>query len=301
MIAPISNFLAMISGDGRRNKVVPPTGFTATLSTATSAIMAFLVVFALVLSLAADRLAARWSTALSGSATLRVSASADQLEAQVQQALQVLQTTNGIASARVMSADEQRALLEPWFGPDMPLEDLAVPRLIDIQETSAGYDAQGLRLRLAAEVPSAVLDDHTRWQKPLARAAQRLWLLGIVSIILMIAANAAMITLAARASMAANAQVIAVLRLIGATDNYIASAFVGRFTFRAFAGASIGIALGAVVVYLIPAEEPRSLILTGLGLQGLEWLWLVSIPPFSAGTAYLSTRRAAQQVLAGLA
>ena len=50
MIAPISNFLAMISGDGRRNKVVPPTGFTATLSTATSAIMAFLVVFALVLS-----------------------------------------------------------------------------------------------------------------------------------------------------------------------------------------------------------------------------------------------------------
>ena len=91
MIAPISNFLAMISGDGRRNKVVPPTGFTATLSTATSAIMAFLVVFALVLSLAADRLAARWSTALSGSATLRVSASADQLEAQVQQALQVLQ------------------------------------------------------------------------------------------------------------------------------------------------------------------------------------------------------------------
>lgn len=201
----------------------------------------------------------------------------------------------------MISADEQRALLEPWFGPDMPLEDLAVPRLIDIQETSAGYDAQGLRLRLAAEVPSAVLDDHTRWQKPLARAAQRLWLLGIVSIILMIAANAAMITLAARASMAANAQVIAVLRLIGATDNYIASAFVGRFTFRAFAGASIGIALGAVVVYLIPSEEPRSLILTGLGLQGLEWLWLLFIPPFSAGTAYLSTRRAAQQVLAGLA
>ena len=117
----------------------------------------------------------------------------------------------------------------------------------------------------------------------------------------MIAANAAMITLAARASMAANAQVIAVLRLIGATDNYIASAFVGRLTFRAFAGASIGIALGAVVVYLIPSEEPRSLILTGLGLQGLEWLWLVSIPPFSAGMAYLSTRRAAQQVLAGLA
>jgi hypothetical protein len=45
-----------------------------------------------------------------------------------------------------------------------------VPRLIEIVETPEGYDATGLRQRLSAEAPGAVLDDHTygganRWWK----------------------------------------------------------------------------------------------------------------------------------------
>ena len=51
---------------------------------------------------------------------------------------------------------------------------------------------------------------------------------------------AAMITLAARAALAANAEVIRVLRLVGAKDSYIARAFVRRFTLRTLAGAAVG-------------------------------------------------------------
>ncbi|MEW9922571.1 cell division protein FtsX, partial [Marimonas sp. MJW-29] len=87
-------------------------------------------------------------------------------------------------------------------------------------------DASGLRLRLAAEVPGAVLDDHRRWRAPLVKAASRLRLLGWASILLSGAAVAAMVTLAANAALAANAQVIAGLRLVGARDDYIAQAFI---------------------------------------------------------------------------
>jgi cell division transport system permease protein len=55
---------------------------------------------------------------------------------------------------------------------------------------------------------------------------------------------AAMITLAANAALAANAQVIGVLRLVGARDTYIARAFVRRFTLRALTGAAAGAAGG---------------------------------------------------------
>ena len=88
---------------------------------------------------------------------------------------------------------------------------------------------EGLRLRLAAEAPGAVLDDHTRWRRPLVRAAERLRMLGWASILLIAATTAAMITLAANAALAANAQVIGVLRLVGARDAYIARAFERRF------------------------------------------------------------------------
>jgi cell division protein FtsX len=35
--------------------------------------------------------------------------------------LTVLEQTPGVESARAMTDAEQRALLEPWFGPDLPV------------------------------------------------------------------------------------------------------------------------------------------------------------------------------------
>ena len=286
-----------ISHDSSRDRVVPPTGFTAGLTTFTSAAMAFLIVFALSLALAADRLSDRWSAALAGGATLRIAAPVEQMDAQLAQAVKVLKTTPGISEARVIPIDEQQSLLEPWFGPDLPMDALALPRLIDIREDNIGYDAQGLRLRLAAEVPGAVLDDHSRWQRPLLKAAQRVWALGLFAIVLMAATSAAMIMLATRAAMAANAQVVAVLRLIGAQDSYIASAFVRRFTLRAFMGAGLGTAAGGLAVYLLPSKTDQAMILSGLSFQQLEWLWLLSLPPFIALVAFFATRQSTRREL----
>ena len=56
-------------------------------------------------------------------------------------------------------------------------------------------------------------------------------MLGVVAIGLIGLTSGAMIILAARAALAANAQVITVLRLIGATDAYIEAAFVRRLRF----------------------------------------------------------------------
>ena len=119
---------SLLRGDAAHNRIVPPTGYTVRLTLFSAAAMAFLAVFALALSLAADRLADRWSDALAKGATLRISAAPEELDAQVAAAMAVLDTTPGVASARVLSDDEQRALLEPWFGPDLPIETLRVLR-----------------------------------------------------------------------------------------------------------------------------------------------------------------------------
>ncbi len=287
----------LFARDTQRDRVVPPTGFTATLTLFTSAVMGFLVVFALALSLASSRLADHWSDALARSATLKISAPAEQLEQQVEKALAILNTTPGIEQATVLNLNDQRRLLEPWFGADVPIELLALPALIDIREEKKGFDSENLRLRLVADVPGAVLDDHTRWRRPLVVAAERLSALGLFSILLMTGASAAMITLAARAAMSANAQVISVLRLIGAKDAYIAAAFVRRFSLRAFSGAAIGSLCGAVVFFFLTGEQDDLSILTGIGFQGLEWLWLFLIPPVFGGVALLATQRAARKVL----
>ncbi|MGH1424396.1 MAG: cell division protein FtsX [Pseudooceanicola sp.] len=297
MNAFLGKVIALLSGDAQADRVVPPTGFTAHLTLFVAAVMTFLAVFALALSLATGRMADRWSTELARASTLRISAPDGQIEAQTAAALRVLETTEGVASARALTAEEQQALLAPWFGPDVPVETLPIPQLIDIIETGAGYDAAGLRLRLQAEVPGAVLDDHTRWRRPLVRAASRLRTLGFVSILLIGTAMAAMITLAAQAALAANAQVIAVLRLVGARDVYITRAFVRRFTLRALSGAGVGMVLGMLVIALLPPAQDEGGFLTGLGFQGLQWLWPMILPLAAAAVAFAATRSAAQRAL----
>ncbi len=255
--------------------------------------MTFLAVFALALSLAASRMADRWEGALARTATIRISAPPDQIDLQTRAVLDLLSTTPGIASARRVERAESLALLEPWFGPDLPLDALPLPQLVELTEAETGYDATGLRLRLSAEVPGAVLDDHTRWRRPLVLAAERLNLLGLVSMGLIATAMAAMIVLAANAALAANAQVIRVLRLVGAKDSYIVRAFTRRFTRRAFLGALAGAGAGMAGVALLPPADAAGGFLTGLGFQGAGWLLPLLLPPAAALVAFFATRAAA--------
>lgn len=293
----IRGLVQSLRPDGQADRVVPPTGHGAWLTGFTAAAMTFLAVFAMALSLASGRLADRWAGALANTATVRISAPADQLAAQTAAVLEVLRTTPGIAAARALDMQEQKALLAPWFGPDLPLDALPLPVLVEVTEDPAGYDAEGLRLRLSAEAPGAVLDDHSRWRRPLAVAAARLNLLGGMSILLIGAAMAAMITLAANAALAANAQVIRVLRIVGARDDYIASAFVRRFTLRTLTGSALGAVAGMTGVALLPAVDEAGGFLTGLGFRGAGWLLPLLLPPIAAGVALLATRAAALRTL----
>ena len=129
------------------------------------------------------------------------------------------------------------------------------------------------------------------------RAADRLRLLGLVSIGLIALATAAMITLSANAALSANAQVIKVLRLVGARDVYIARAFVRRFSGRALLGAAVGTALGMVAVALLPGADPAGGFLTGLGFHGAGWIVPLLIPPLAAFVAFWATRIAAFRML----
>ena len=286
----------MRADGGIADRVVPPTGFTAQLTLFSAAAMAFLAVFALALALATGRLAERWSESLAQTVTIRVSAPAAEMEQQTAAVLNVLKSTPGVTASAVVGDEEVEKLLEPWFGPDVPVDALPVPKLIEVTQ-DRDFDSQALQLRLEAEAPGAVVDDHTRWRQPLVSAAGRLKLLGIFSLLLIVATSGAMITLAAKAALAANGQVIRVLRLIGARDITIATAFVRRFTRRAATGAAIGTVIAMLAMLLLPGMDQAGGFLTGLGFQGWGWLLPLLIPLVWAGIGFLATRWAALKIL----
>ncbi|MBC7157510.1 MAG: cell division protein FtsX [Rhodobacteraceae bacterium] len=282
----------LATAEGPAGRLVPPTGFTARLVIVSAAAMAFLAVLALALGVAAGRLAGGWDAALADTATVRVAAPEAQLAAQTEAVLEVLRTTAGVASARVLDAAETQALLAPWFGPDLPLADLPLPRLIAVTTAPEGFDAAGLQLRLSAETPGAVLDDHGRWRAPLATAAARLRAIAATAGALTLVTLAAVVVLAAQSALAAHAQVIEVLRLVGARDAFIARAFVRRFTLRALGGALAGTALGLAAAAFLP-DIGAALGLPGATALGAGAVALaLAVPPVVAVLAFLATHLA---------
>lgn len=286
---------AALRSDTPGGRIVPPSGAAARLTPATAAAMAFLAVLAIAVALAAGRIADRWETGLAGTTTVRISAPPDQMAAQVRGAIRVLETTPGVTLVREMSPEDRQALLAPWVGGDLPLDTLPLPAILEVVEGEGGVDAQGLRLRLAAEVPGAVYDDHARWRLPLVQTARGVRTAGLVALGLIGAVGAVMVAVATQAALAENQAVIRTLRLIGARDSFIARAFVRRVTLRTAAGAALGAVTGMAALALVP-EAPGGL-LDGVSPRGTDWFLPLAVPVAGAIVAFAAARVTAFRLL----
>ena len=277
-------------------RVVPNTGFTKWLTTFTAGAMSFLAVVGLAFSLICSDLSNEWGESLKNS-SLRLSAPTDLLEKQTKVALAILEQTSGVKSARLVEISAKKKLLEPWLGVDFPLEAIAMPALIEIHETEAGVDYEGLRLRLSAELPSAILDNHAEWRRPIEVVSKLVSQLGMFTVILIMLSSIAMVTMASNAALSANVKVLRVLRLVGAFDTFIVTAFVRRFTLRIFLGSFTGTVCASLVLFLTPAFSKNLGILDDVSFEITDTVIIASVPFLFAIISIFVTRNAVKSSL----
>jgi len=272
-------------------QVVPNTGFTKWLTTFTAGAMSFLAVVGLAFSLICSDLSNEWGESLKNS-SLRLSAPTDLLEKQTKVALAILEQTSGVKSARLVGISAKKKLLEPWLGVDFPLEAIAMPALIEIHETEAGVDYEGLRLRLSAELPSAILDNHAEWRRPIEVVSKLVSQLGMFTVILIMLSSIAMVTMASNAALSANVKVLRVLRLVGAFDTFIVTSFVRIFTLRIFLGSLTGTVCAGIVLFLIPTFSENLGILDVVSLEIKDTIYIACVPFLFAIISIFATRNA---------
>jgi cell division transport system permease protein len=277
-------------------QVVPNTGFTKWLTTFTAGAMSFLAVVGLAFSLICSDLSNEWGESLKNS-SLRLSAPTDLLEKHTNMALAILEQTSGVESARLVGIGAKKKLLEPWLGVDFPLEAIAMPALIEIRETEAGVDYEGLRLRLSAELPSASLDNHSEWRRPIEVVSKLVSQLGLFTVILIILSSISMVTMASNAALSANVKVLRVLRLVGAFDTFIVTAFVRIFTLRVFLGSLTGTVCAGLVLFLIPTFSENLGILDVVRLEIKDTIYIACVPFLFAIISIFVTRYAVKSSL----
>jgi cell division transport system permease protein len=268
----------------RREPLLPEAGAGGAPLTAVIAVMSFLAVLSMAAVLIINQSAGKWTAELRSEITVQVKgATAAEIAAGASAAMRVLNETEGVEEATLKSDAETAALLEPWLGKDNAAAFLNVPALIEVKVSpSLRNDLDLLRNRLTAAAPGATLDDHATWHDRLATAAQSGQALAFLVFLLVMGAACAISMFASRAGLAANHDIVSVLHLVGATDEFIASEVQRRFFILGLRGAVTGLlaafaALGAAAA-MLNAGVGRDSFLPRFTMGGWHALWLFSVP-----------------------
>lgn len=280
----------------RRTPLLPEAGAGGAPLTAVIAVISFLAVLAMAAVLIINQSAEAWTSELRSEITIQVKgADAAEIEAGASAAMRVLNETEGVLEATRVSDEDTAALLEPWLGRGNASAFLNIPALIEVKVTPGlRGDLSLLRNRLAAAAPGATLDDHAQWHSRLAVAARSGQALAVAVFLIVMGAACAISVLAARAGLAANHEIVSLLHLVGATDDFIAGEVQRRFFILGLRGSLIGLvaALGALglVSLGLKAGVGAESFLPQLTLGGWLALWLLAVPIATCFVTALTAR-----------
>jgi cell division transport system permease protein len=265
------------------------------------AVLCFLACLAAVGGLAADRAAHGWARQLRGEATVQVRPRLGETGSEAAgRAAETLSGVKGVSEALALEREKAEALLRPWIG-EAALKDLPIPQLVTVElDPKHPATAQDLKRALAVAGIDADVDDHGRWLKDVERSADVVRFGVAMLFLLTAAAAAAVIAFATRAGMAARKDVVDVLHLAGAKDDFIAGLFQARFARLAGISGLWGAGFAAGVVALLKVFGGGEGFSPALPLAWSD-LWAVSPCPLVAATvAVLAARWATLRLLRGI-
>ena len=107
----------------------------------------------------------------------------------------------------------------------------------------------------------------------------------------------AMVTMASNAALSANVKVLRVLRLVGAFDTFIVTAFVRIFTLRVFLGSLTGTVCAGLALFLIPTFSENLGILDVVRLEIKDTIYIACVPFLFAIISIFVTRNAVKSSL----
>ncbi|MDZ7629106.1 MAG: hypothetical protein U5J99_11970 [Parvularculaceae bacterium] len=261
-----------------RSPLLPEAGTSGAPLTAVIAVISSLACVALAAFILTASAAQNWTTDLQSSVTVQVKgADIADIDRKAALAAEVLGAAPEVVSFNLIASKEAGKLLEPWLGKDNT-GALNVPALIELRLTDEGRrNLSELAQKLAAAAPGIVLDDHGEWNARLSSAARSGQLFAFAIFALIMGAACAIAMFASRAGLAANAEVVSLLHLVGATDLYIAKEVQRRYTIIGLRGSLIGLVIAYFFIGLF-ALATRSKGAEGALLPGLDFGYGLALP-----------------------
>ena len=271
-------------------------------------------IFAITLSgvLSINSILENWNQSILGSLTVQImpindanqeKAAAETLAYQ-EKAIEFLQTVEGVIKVTPLDDEQLKNLIQPWLGDGVNIENLPMPRIIDVKLASdAEIDFAKLAQDLATASPQASLDNHKLWLSKLIRFADGLKLIALTVLLLVTAISAGAIFYTTQMSLGLHKYIIEILHVMGAKDAYVAQQYAKRMAFLGLTGGLFGLLFAIPIIFFIGslATQIEGGIISEANLSIGDWIMILILPLFAMGismfTDYYTVKRTLQKML----
>lgn len=261
-------------------------------------VMVYLAVLIFAGALLLGNIAADWNREMTAGFTVQVPPAGgdapEALEARVAAVTKALTETAGVGEVTVVSPETTARALEPWLGPNIEAQDLPLPRVIEAHFAGPpSVDMTALSERLEKAAPGAVVDNHEFWRDQIVSLVGGLETLAMIAIALIGFTAMAAVVFTTRSSVSIQRDVIEVLHLIGATDDYVAHEFQRQAFWISLSGSASGTVLAVTTLYLLGqlAGNLDTALMPNLSLGGWQSVVLWAVPLIACLIATMTARR----------
>lgn len=280
----------------RQNEIIPSNTASSGSLHWVIGVMVYLVFMALSFGLSLNNSVSGWQQDLRNTITIEIAPS-DNIDAaddtRPAEILTLLESIEGVMSAELISDDEISALLEPWFGAGDLAAELNVPRLIDVTLNEHGEEQlEDIISTVERSAVGVSVDTHNAWLDDLIRFARSIQLIAILVIGMLILCTISLVVLATRGSLATHHDVVELLHLIGARDDFIAQTFQNHYMSLGMKGGIIGILFGGFTILGLITYLPDldGNLLPSIRLSAIQILSLVALPFLASALTTVTAR-----------
>lgn len=272
-------------------------------------VMVFLFSVTLAGFLMVNSVTENWNRGISGSLTVQIMPSSETLNTEenllrINKVISFFEGRAGVEKVLLVSDEQMQRLMGPWLGKGVDIQKLPVPKLLDVRlGNSKGFDFDAVAAELKSVAPYASMDNHQIWLHRLITFADSMQKFALLILGMVLLASVLSIYYATSTSLGIHKDIIEILHIMGATDDYVARQYAFRgFWIGLFSG--IGGTLLALAAFLLLHRLAAGLnqgLIGDISLGGKGWLMIVSLPMwaalFSTVTAYFTVRRTLGKIM----
>ena len=227
-----------------------------------------------------------------------------QADVRLNKVINFFEQIENVEKVRLVSDKKIAKLMRPWLGDSVDVSVLPMPKLIEVKvKANSSFNFDKVAKDLSKVAPYTSINAHQVWLNKLIVFAKSVKALAFSILLLVLIICSFSIFYATKTSLGIHQNIIEILHIMGATDDYIAKQYARRGFFIGFVSGLIGVLAGGAVLWFMAdvAAGLKGGIFDKASLDTVSVMYILTLPMITAlismFTSYYTVRKTLGKIM----